>query len=72
MVKVVHVHTDAGRNKATVLPLAGGDSLKAYQYARDGCSFSTLVGRVGSFFKSARVFSSLEEKKNNKTDQIIS
>lgn len=70
MVNIVHVHTDAGKNKATVLPLVVGDFLKAYQYARDGCSFSTLVGRVGSFFKSARVFSSLEEKKNSKTEAI--
>lgn len=38
--------------------------LYAYQYASDGCSLSTFVGRVGSFFKSALVFSSL--KKENK------
>lgn len=34
----------------------------SYQYASEGCSLRTFVGRVGSFFKSARVLSSLKRK----------
>lgn len=44
----------------SVMLLARCSARTAYQYAREGCSVNTLVGRMGSFFRSSRVRSSLK------------